>query len=240
MEAEEWDDYRLVEASSLLASLSLVTQHHLHDFVGLSMRPLTHAWAKDRQNKDQQQEAWISTGSILALSWWESEAWQVYERELRPHVKSYLTPRIESVFSYGFQRKILPINLKCGWILLQMRDDSQLASLLECVYRELGITPSNPSREHLPIYLAAINLLYLGDSRQALELLEHVVKIRETTLAETHPDRLASQQVLARAYNANGQIEQAVELLKHVVKIKETTLAETHPDRLISEDALAN
>ena len=39
---------------------------------------------------------------------------QVYERELRPHVKSYLTPRIESVFSYGFQKKIPPQTVASG------------------------------------------------------------------------------------------------------------------------------
>ena len=239
-EAEAWDDYRLVEASSLLASLSLVTQHRSNGVLGLSMHPLTHAWAKDRQNDEQQQQAWISTGSLLALSRGQSQTWQTYERELRPHVQSYLAPRIECVFSYGPQKMILPIVLECGWILDAMRDDSRLASLLNGVYCELSITLSNPSREHLPIWdLAASNLINLGNSKQAVELLEHVVKIREATLAETHPDRLASQHELARAYQANGQIEQAVELLEHVVKIHEATLAETHPGRLASQHVLA-
>ena len=239
-EDEAWDDYRLMEASSLLASLSLVAQHHLNSVLGLSMHPLTHAWAKDRQNDEQQQQAWMSTGSVLALSHGQSQTWQTYERELRPHVQSYLSPRIEWVFSYGPQNMILSIVLKCGWILLQMRDDSRVASLLEGVYFKLDITLSNPSREYLPIWdLAATNLIGLGNSRQAVELLERVVKIKETTLAETHPGRLASEHELARAYLANGQIEQAVELVKHVVKIEETTLAETHPSRLASQQVLA-
>ena len=35
-----------------------------------------------------------------------------------------------------------------------------------------------------------------------MKLLEHVVGIRETTLAEDHPDRLASQHALGSAYHS--------------------------------------
>ena len=69
-------------------------------------------------------------------------------------------------------------------------------------------------------------MAYKADGRivKAIKLLEHVVKIRETTLAETHPDRLASQHELARAYQADGRIVEAIKLLEHVVKIRETAL----------------
>ncbi|EXM15380.1 hypothetical protein FOTG_16258 [Fusarium oxysporum f. sp. vasinfectum 25433] len=78
-----------------------------------------------------------------------------------------------------------------------------------------------------------------GQIQEAVKLLEHVVAIREKTLAESHPDRLASQHALAGAYRANGQIKEAVKLLEHVVAIREKTLAESHPDRLVSQHALA-
>ncbi|KAF2647497.1 hypothetical protein K491DRAFT_549286, partial [Lophiostoma macrostomum CBS 122681] len=73
----------------------------------------------------------------------------------------------------------------------------------------------------------------------AVELLEHVVAVREQVLAEEHPDRLASQHELARAYQADGQVKQAVELLEHVVAVKEQTLRDDHPSRLVSVRALA-
>lgn len=68
-------------------------------------------------------------------------------------------------------------------------------------------------------------------------MLEQVVQVQES-LAEDHPDGLASQHALADAHQANGQIAQAVELLEHVVRVEER-LAEDHPDRLASHHGLA-
>ncbi|KAF9775391.1 hypothetical protein IL306_006502 [Fusarium sp. DS 682] len=78
-----------------------------------------------------------------------------------------------------------------------------------------------------------------GRVTEAVELLEQVVAIRKITLAENHPDRLASQHVLAIAYRHNGQIKEAVKLIEHVVAIQEKTLAESRPSRLASQHELA-
>jgi Tfp pilus assembly protein PilF len=77
-----------------------------------------------------------------------------------------------------------------------------------------------------------------GQITEAVETLEHVMKVREK-LAEDHPSRLASQHALAGAYKANGQISRAVETFEHVVKVREK-LAEDHPDRLTSQYELAS
>lgn len=61
----------------------------------------------------------------------------------------------------------------------------------------------------------------------------------EEVLAKEHPDRLASQHELARAYQGNGQVKEAVQLLERVVAIKEEALVKEHPDRLASQDFLA-
>ena len=78
-----------------------------------------------------------------------------------------------------------------------------------------------------------------GQVEDAIRLLEHVVKIRDTTLAEAHHNRLASRHALSISYAENGQVEDAIRLLEHVVKIQDTTLAETHPNRLASQHQLA-
>jgi tetratricopeptide (TPR) repeat protein len=76
-----------------------------------------------------------------------------------------------------------------------------------------------------------------GQITEAVETLEHIVKVQEK-LAEDHPSRLVSQHELARAYLADGQITKAVETLEHVVKVQEK-LSEDHPSRLASQHALA-
>ncbi|KAF2269765.1 TPR repeat protein [Lojkania enalia] len=78
-----------------------------------------------------------------------------------------------------------------------------------------------------------------GQIKEAVQLLEGVVAIRQKVLAEDHPERLASQHNLATAYQANGQIKEAVQLLEGVVAIRQKVLAEDHPERLASQHNLA-
>ena len=239
-EDDAWNPFRLTEASSLLLSLSLVTRHNLDSYSGLSMHPLTHAWAKDRQNSERQGTAWIAAGCVLGFSRSNTHIWQTQERRLLPHVLSYLDIKVNKAFGLASKAVVTPIVLKCGSALLDMRQDSRLGQLIQDTFLEHGQNPDEPSNEFLPLYdLQARSLMNLGMDIEAVALLEQVVKIRETTLAETHPDRLASQHALAGAYEANGQVVEAVALLEQVVKIQETTLAETHPDRLASQHELA-
>ena len=88
-------------------------------------------------------------------------------------------------------------------------------------------------------YLVSRCLQVDGRTREAVQLLELLVAIREKTLAEDHPSRLASQHLLARVYRANGQVKKAVKLLEHVVAIEETTFSEEKPSRLASQHQLA-
>src|SRR5688572_7488676 len=48
-----------------------------------------------------------------------------------------------------------------------------------------------------------------GRNREAVAMLERVVKTQEETLDKTHPDRLASQHALASAYLADGRVNEA-------------------------------
>ena len=241
--SDEWDSFRLQEASHLLTSLFLITKSTRHGFVEVSMHSLVHAWAKDRLSSNEQDQAWNTTGSILALSFYGSQIWQTHGRQLRPHVHSYLNIRTTSMSSLNLASTTAPVLFRCGCFLTQMRDDTILATLLERMFDDLGIDSRYPSKlmELLPLYdLQARNLRNLGAVQASVALLQKVVKIRETTLAQDHPDQLTSQHALACAYRANGQITEAVQLLEQVVKIQETTLAQDHPDRLALQHALVS
>lgn len=62
-------------------------------------------------------------------------------------------------------------------------------------------------------------LVIEGRVKEAVELLEHEVRVDGTTLLQSHLHPLASQHQLARAYKANGQIAEAVKLLEHVIAV---------------------
>ena len=239
-EEDEWDRFRLTEASSLLASLSLATRYDLDGGMALSMHPLTHAWAKDRQNTKRQGAVWIATGCVLGFSHLNTRFWQIQERRLLPHILSYLEIKARRAFGLVSKAVVTPIFLECGWALLDMRQDTRLGQLIQDTFLELGQKPDEPSEDFLPLHdLQARSLINLGQVVQAVALLEQVVQIRKTTLPEMHPDRLASQHALAGAYRENGQVKEAVALLEQVVQIRKTTLPETHPDRLASQHTLA-
>ncbi|KAH9216666.1 P-loop containing nucleoside triphosphate hydrolase protein [Leptodontidium sp. 2 PMI_412] len=212
---DEWDPFRLIKASSLLASLSLATRHDLDGGVTLSMHPLTHAWAKDRQDSKRQGVAWIVAGCVLGFSRLNTRMWQTQERRLLSHVLFYLDLKVKKAFDLASKTAITSIFLKCGWALLDMRQDTRLDQLLEDIFLELGQNPNKPSEEFLPLYnLQARSLINLGQAVKAVALLEQVVQIQATTLAETHPAWLASQHELARAYQANRQFGEAIALLE--------------------------
>jgi hypothetical protein len=207
-ESDEWDSFRLIEASFKLVSLSLIMQHDLKGSIGLSMHPLTHAWFKDRQDPEQQGISWLTTGCVLVLSRPNSTIWQTQERRLLPHIQSYLNIKIRRVLLSGSEAIIVPILLECGWALLDMRQDSRLSHLLEDMFTELNKNPEEPSKESLPLYdLQARSWSNIGKNKKAVSLLEQMVEIRTTTLAADHPSRLASQHELALAYLANGQVK---------------------------------
>ena len=126
--------------------------------------------------------------------------------------------------------KITSILVNCGWLLFEMRDDAKVFVLMDSLLTYLSLDRQTIDGQWLEVYeLTAWNLINYGKIKEAVSLLEQVVKIGEQTLAEDHPDRLASQHALARAYRANRQVREAVSLLEQVVKIQEQTLAEGHP-----------
>jgi tetratricopeptide (TPR) repeat protein len=215
----EWDDYRLKKASAILTSLSLVTRHHFEGTDGLSMHPLAHAWAKDRLEPMQQQQSWTSTACLFALARRRSHLWRVHERELLPHIQSLFSSEPEVISSCGPQKMMLPLLLRCGWVLAAFKDHGRVQILLEIIYRELGITPwTIPEQHPSSIMLTSRAALHLRNTRLAIALLEHVNKVQKTTPEELDLPWLQAQLDLASAYNDNGDAQKAVPLLERLVK----------------------
>ncbi|KAK5011779.1 hypothetical protein LTR28_003979 [Elasticomyces elasticus] len=238
---EEWDSFRLSEAIDLLSSLSLVTKDIEDGVTFLSMHPLTHAWAKERQEDTVKlRQVWVSVGWLITLSQHDPRIWQQYEKELRPHLHAYLDLIVWDEVHTSQSLMIIHILCRCGWLLDQMRDNSRLNKMMAILFKELKLELQTLDLYSSQLHaLHAANLLRMGEVRLAIEVFEQVVRVRGEKLAEDHPARLSSQHALAAAYRYNNQVDKAVELLKQVVKIQEEKLAEDHPNQLESQHTLA-
>jgi len=134
---------------------------------------------------------------------------------------------------------IIKIDIFTGRVLEQQGKYGTAVQIYKAVTKRqsLALTDDHPDRLASQHALAGAYEAN-GQVEEAIQLLEHVVQVREK-LTDDHPSRLASQHALALAYEANGQIEEAVQLLEHVVQVKEK-LADNHPSRLVSQHALAD
>jgi len=249
---ETWDSFRLVEAVHLLEAYSLVAVSGLGDTMSITMHPLTHAWARDRQEVKQQQQSWLTTGCMIAVSGASGMCsaasasgarwsfWQVTQRQLRPHLQALMSIKVSRTFNYGPHLMVARILLLCGWLLSLLRVDKELFALIQDLFTTLSLDQQVADRKWIELYhLKGRNLSNHGQFQRAVVLLEQVVRIQEQTQAEDNIYRLDSQHELAVAYLANGQVKQAVTILEQVVRIAEQKLAEDHPDRLASQHELA-
>jgi hypothetical protein len=240
IDTDIWDSFRLIEAIHLLKSFSLVSTDTYNGFLSVSMHPLIHAWARDRLDPTEQHGSWVTTGCLVVISSDDHVLWRKHGRQLQPHLQALLSWEISRMFTSEPPVMITGILMKCGWLLHEMRDDVKLFVLMNNLLTYLSLNRLTVDEKWLPVYdLTARNLVNYGKAREAVSLLEQVVKIQEQTLAEDHPSRPASQHELAIAYRANGQVKEAVSLLEQVVKIREQTLTEDHPSRLASQHELA-
>ncbi|RBR16165.1 hypothetical protein FVER53590_13503 [Fusarium verticillioides] len=138
--------------------------------------------------------------------WEDRELWRQY----MPHALRLLTSADGANISHRGR-----LGDKVGRCLLIDGQKRQAVHILESVV-ELDRTTlvendiDRLTREHQ----LAIAYYYNGQTKQAIELLEHVVAMR-TDLAENDPVRLASQHALASAYMVDGRAKEAIELLEH-------------------------
>ncbi|RKP04451.1 P-loop containing nucleoside triphosphate hydrolase protein, partial [Thamnocephalis sphaerospora] len=119
-----------------------------------------------------------------------------------------------------FKEATLPLTEAYDWAVAHLRHDDNVRQLIE---HRLAVT-------------------YVNDRQiqKAIPLLEHVVTVQKTTLADEELPRLVSQQTLASAYLDDRQIEKAISILQHVTAVQKRTLAEENPYRLRSHHTLAS
>ncbi|KAL8957877.1 MAG: hypothetical protein Q9193_004958, partial [Seirophora villosa] len=235
-----WDSYRLVQAISLLKKFSLVSTDTYNCFESVSMHPLTNAWARDRLDRTAQDNAWLATGCLVAISNGYQPLRIDHGRQLQPHLEALISWDADHLFASPPQTEITSVMMNCGWLLHYMRMDSKLLHFMSSLRTYLTLDEVIVDPGWLDLYdLTGKNLRNCGQTREAVRMQQQIVRIKEQTRPEDDSSRLNSQHELASAYLQNKEVEKAVTLLEYVVQIKEQILAEDHPSRLASQHELA-
>ena len=241
VDADQWDSFRLIEAINLLKGFSLVSTDTHNSFMSVSMHPLVHAWARDRQDSMEQDKSWVTTGCLIGMFRDDDEFWLRHSRQLRLHLHAFTGWDTSKLFECYPPKKITTILLKCGALLYDMHDSAKVHALMQGLFGHLELDMRTVKGEWIDLYeLAARNLERSGKSKEAILLLDQIVSFREQRLPEDDADLLRVQHELASACQANGQIQEAISLFLRVVKIRKKTLREDHPNRLASQHQLAS
>ena len=233
------DHQRWREARAVLESLSLITVHESNDLVEISLHPLVHDWAKERQDHQIQCMAWQSAATILAMSCEGQFGYTSFFVQLQSHVRVCVSHDIRKFTSDISATEAAQTLIQFAYVLYRVGDDRSLDLLIQqlCSRLQDRDDVSLAIRELVKVFIARV-ARRMGNFAEALHVLTELVEDRAKRVAEDHPDRLDSEHSLACAYQDNGQVVEAVELLEHVVKVREK-LAEDHPSRLASQHELA-
>ena len=227
------------KACAVLNSLSLITIKDDHESITVSVHPIVHAWAKTRQDHISRSQAWQSAATVLAFS---CQHWDTYYPSFisrHPHVRACVSHEVEDFTQHMSDTEAAQILLHFAYILYVMDDDDSLSSLIQRIRLRLQNSDEIDQEIKLQIKLFTGRVsLRQGLVSEAIDIFQDIVNVRSRTQVEVHPDLLAMQCELARAYKATGQVEKAIELLEHVVKVREK-VAEDHPSHLASQHQLA-
>jgi tetratricopeptide (TPR) repeat protein len=240
-QSTQWDPQPFRKALSILSSFSLISW----DKNGLvSIHPLVHIWARDRLNRSDEEEIWMSAVSTIAVSihWTYRTADYWFRRALVPHVDACLGFYDDGIFHLqAIGNEYLEMAEKFA---LVYQENGRQQDALELLERVATARKKTQGEEH-PDTLASVQSLAncyskVGRRKEALQLSEKVVAANKRTQGEEHPTTLDSIHNLAKHYSEVGRREEALQLLEKVVAANKRMLGEEHPKTLVSIHNLAN
>jgi tetratricopeptide (TPR) repeat protein len=236
----QWDPQPFRKALSILSSFSLISW----DKNGLvSIHPLVHTWARDRLNRSDEEEIWMSAVSSISLSIQSTHqtADCRFRRALVPHVDACLGFYDDGIFHLRtIGNEYLEMAEKFA---LTYQENGRQQDALELLEKVATARTGTQGEEHpdtvLSIHRLAICYSEVGRRKEALQLSEKVVAAKKRTLGDEHPGILGSMHNLAIRYSEVGRREEALQLSEKVVAASKRTLGEEHPDTLSSMHCLA-
>ena len=239
--SDAWDHFRLIEAVNLLKAFCLVSTNTYNGSLSVSMHPLIYAWARDRLDSMEQHTSWLTTGCLFSISTQNLDFWEKYGPQLQPHLQVLTVWDTGRMFASEPPEMIVHIISHCGRLLDHLRDNSKLLVLMQNVFNHLKLDERVVDERWIDLYaLRARSLSRNHNCKEALSMLEQLVKNQEQELAEDDAFLLNLRVELASVYVADGQHQKGTVLLEEVMKMKGKNLPEDDVSLLISQNLLAH
>jgi tetratricopeptide (TPR) repeat protein len=214
VEDAEWDAFCLHEACNLLEELALVTRDTQAGLLCLSLHPLIHEWAKSRLTTEQQNQAWLLAGSILALVQQGPSDWSTYGGHMSRHLDLYLCRQVAEILPESYERT-LDIYVPCGWMLHLLREEQSVGTLLNEIFRKFSLDPERVDRKYMSLYRLLVEYQATqGRLSQALAIQYQIIDLAQVNLSKTDPFRLVLKSDLALLYFAADEPKKVIELLE--------------------------
>ena len=235
------DRIRWREACTVLENLSIITIKKNDDSFDLSMHSLIYAWAKERQHRRSQCEAWQAAATIIALSCEGCWSYQPFFIAIQAHVRACVNHEMEDYTWTLSDMEAAQIFFQFAYVLLSTSDYRALDPLVRRIRLRLQDKFENGHKVALDIKrFTGIVFRKQGKLREAVDVFQDIIEICSRVLPEDDADRLSSQHDLAVAYMESRQFDKALQLIEHVVKAEEKSIAEDSLNRLVSQRLLAN
>ena len=233
------DSLRWRKACLVLASLSLVKLDEDDQSLDISMHPLVHAWAKERQDEQARCRAWQSAATILALSCQGNQTWFPPLVMLQPHVRACVGHEFDAYTQDMSGDEVGQIGIQFAALFNWLHDHISLSSFIPHIESSLSTKSSVDVQIILEIKrFSGLVSMEKGDYEHAARIYKEIYESRARVFAGDNPLQLRVKQNLARALIELGRNDEAVGMLEHLVKVREK-LEIDHPNRLASEHNLS-
>lgn len=218
-DSDTWERDRLNDALGLLVSLALVRRDQLDSNESISMHPLTHAWARDRQDLGLQKQSMHTTQCVLALAYYGDGSWQPWWDQFGPHVQMLLHFDTNLANQAAQSKYVLQTRVLIARLLRRLRLWRDVDAFLLDIFDRLGLDPEVPAEDLFPLYdVVASSAETQGETKKAVRIRERCAQIASVTQDAHSRDALWLQHDLANAYHLDGQVKRAVELLGEIVQ----------------------
>ncbi|KAL7948403.1 hypothetical protein V8C42DRAFT_314325 [Trichoderma barbatum] len=234
VQKSDWNAPRFNLALQKLESLALAKITMIKSEETVSMHPLIHSWMAIRPDEVHRRLHIQSSACIFALTQFSRTKWQPHFERLGPHITALIAAPSMAIGKQS-SRKMLQVLLLITESLRGMRCDTEVSDLLNQMLRYFDVTLETPMSDLLPLfYVLTRNQFDMGEIDQCIKTIQQVRKVQQSSLAKYDPDRLGTDQELARAYNVNGQWKEAIVILENIRQVHEShsSLRKDDPDRL--------